>query len=324
MIMKKIYAFDFDGTLTTQDTLLAFIKFVHGKRKLYAGLLLFAPLLLLMKLKLYSNAKAKERVLCYFFSGMPLKLFREACHNFAITHQYLLRPQGMQLIKECLLYADEVVIVSASVEDWMKPFFEKLPKVHVVGTKIGVSNGYVTGKLVSPNCYGKEKVRRMQELYPNRKTYFLSAYGDSRGDKELLAYADEKHYRPFSKADSKWGEVLRFGIVGSLAVLIQYAAYLLLLSPLQKQLAMTIAYFVSFCFNYLASSYFTFRVSVNIRRSIGFAISHVVNYCLQMLFLNLFVVVGIHQRYAPVPMFCVCVPINFILVRHFLKHKVSE
>ena len=45
--------------------------------------------------------------------------------------------------------------------------------------------------------YGQEKVERIRSLFPQRDTYQLIAYGDSRGDKEMLDYADEKHYRPF-------------------------------------------------------------------------------------------------------------------------------
>jgi hypothetical protein len=57
--MKKIYAFDFDGTLTTRDTLLEFIRFVFGIRRMLFGFLIYSPLLILMKLRLYSNYKAK-------------------------------------------------------------------------------------------------------------------------------------------------------------------------------------------------------------------------------------------------------------------------
>jgi phosphoserine phosphatase len=42
-----------------------------------------------------------------------------------------------------------------------------------------------------------EKVNRLKELYPERETYHLMAYGDSRGDKELLDYADERNYKLF-------------------------------------------------------------------------------------------------------------------------------
>lgn len=115
------------------------------------------------------------------------------------------------------------------------------------------------------------------------------------------------------------GEVLRFALVGGLATLLQYGLYLLLLPYMSELYAMSVGYGVSFAFNYVASTYFTFRVKASAKRGLGFALSHGVNYLLQMLCLSFFVWIGISERLAPIPMFAVCVPINFLLVRTFLK-----
>lgn len=115
------------------------------------------------------------------------------------------------------------------------------------------------------------------------------------------------------------GEVLRFGIVGVLATLLQYGIYWTLIRWLSPTLSMTVGYAISFAFNFVASTRYTFRVKTSAKRGAGFAISHAVNYVLQMLTLNLFIWLGISKQWAPVPMFCVCVPVNFILVRFFLK-----
>lgn len=75
----RIYAFDFDGTLTTKDTLIEFIRFSKGRVRLFLGFLLFSPLLILMKLHLYPNWKAKQRVFSWFFKGMSLDSFNRLC-----------------------------------------------------------------------------------------------------------------------------------------------------------------------------------------------------------------------------------------------------
>ena len=132
------------------------------------------------------------------------------------------------------------------------------------------------------------------------------------------------------KRRQQLGEVVRFGIVGVTATLLQYFIYWLLLrlaihwdveagTHTLSTVAMTIGYVVSFIYNFIASTRFTFRVKANARRGAGFLFSHVVNYSLQMLTLNLFLLLGIGKQWAPIPMFCVCVPINFLLVRFFLK-----
>ncbi len=117
------------------------------------------------------------------------------------------------------------------------------------------------------------------------------------------------------------GEVFRFGVVGVLATLIQYGVYWVLIHWLNPTLSMTIGYLVSFLFNFLASTHYTFRVKANARRGAGFALSHAVNWFLQIVTLNLFLWLGMSKQWAPIPMFCICVPVNFLLVRFFLKRK---
>ena len=95
------------------------------------------------------------------------------------------------------------------------------------------------------------------------------------------------------KSDGKMGEVLRFAVVGVIATLIQYGVYFGLVLWLIPTLAMTIAYAVSFAFNFVASTRYTFRVKASARRGAGVALSHAVNYGLQMRTLNLFIWVGL-------------------------------
>ena len=115
------------------------------------------------------------------------------------------------------------------------------------------------------------------------------------------------------------GEVVRFAVVGVVATLIQYGIYWVLLRLMPPTVAMTIGYAVSFAFNFIASTRYTFRVEASARRGAGFALSHAVNYVLQMVVLNMAIWVGVPKQWAPVPMFCVCVPVNFLLVRFFMK-----
>ena len=188
--MKQVFAFDFDGTLTTRDTLIAFIRYACGTPRFLFGFLLHAPLLVLMKLRLYSNGKAKQRVFSWFFKGMPIETFDTLCQDFARTHRHLLRPDTVRVLEQALAEGAEVLIVSASIDNWVQPFF---PSVTVLGTQVEVIDGCLTGRFLTPNCYGQEKVRLILAIHPDRSSYHLTAYGDSRGDRELLAFADEAH-----------------------------------------------------------------------------------------------------------------------------------
>ena len=190
MPKAKLFAFDFDGTLTTRDTLIEFIRYACGTVRFLLGFLLYSPLLVLMKLRLYSNGKAKQKVLVHFFKGMSIDAFDTLCQDFASTHRHLLRPEVVSQLEQALSEGAEVLIVSASIDNWVQPFF---PKVKVLGTQIEVIDGRLTGRFLTPNCYGQEKVRRILTLHPDRSAYHLTAFGDSRGDREMLAFADEAH-----------------------------------------------------------------------------------------------------------------------------------
>ena len=110
--MKKVYAFDFDGTLTTCDTLLAFIRYVRGTSAFVLGFLYHAPLLVLMKLGLYPNYLAKQRVFSWFFKGMSLEAFNALCQYFASDNLHLLRPEMLQKVEQAKAEGAEVLVVS--------------------------------------------------------------------------------------------------------------------------------------------------------------------------------------------------------------------
>jgi len=204
---QKIYAFDFDGTLTRRDTLIEFIRYVRGTKATVLGFLRYLPLLVLMKAGLVPNGKTKRIVFSYFFAGMEESVFDGWCRKFAAANMRLLRPGGMEKVRKVLAEGGKVLIVSASVDNWVRPFFEALTpaagqeeggdggRLMIVGTRVAVENGCLTGRFATKNCYGKEKVRRICELFPVRNEYYLTAYGDSRGDMEMLDFADEGYYK---------------------------------------------------------------------------------------------------------------------------------
>ena len=130
----------------------------------------------------------------HFFKGMPLSDFDALCQAFAASSRHLLRPKGIEAIEKALNERSEVLIISASIDNWVQPFFAN---VKVLGTQIEVTDGKLTGRFLTKNCYGEEKVNRLKAIYPNRQDYHLTAFGDSRGDKEMLAFADESYYKPF-------------------------------------------------------------------------------------------------------------------------------
>lgn len=196
-MIQNLALFDFDGTITTDDSLIKFIRFVVGDAKFIWGMTLLSPMLTAYKLKFIPNYKAKQYMLSYFFKGMSEEKFMQVANEYSLKHiDTILRPKAMEKITWHKEQGHKIVIVSASIECWLKPWCDK-NNLDLIATKLEIKDGIVTGKFLTKNCYGIEKANRSQEMYNLSDYGHIYAYGDSRGDKELLALADESFYKPF-------------------------------------------------------------------------------------------------------------------------------
>ena len=193
--MKQIIvAFDFDGTITCKDTLWEFLKHTHNPVQIARNLSLVFPYLLLYKVGLMNNGKAKQKLFSAFYRNWTLDSFNDCCKSFIPIIDNCLRPDVYQTLKKHIADGHQVIIVSASIENWIIPWAEKEGVKQVISTQIEVSpQAKLTGRFSSPNCYGTEKVRRILQIFPDRDAYTLIAYGDSKGDWEMLHMADESH-----------------------------------------------------------------------------------------------------------------------------------
>lgn len=116
-------------------------------------------------------------------------------------------------------------------------------------------------------------------------------------------------------------EAVRFAFVGGLATVLHYGIYLVLQRFLQVDLAYTIGYITSFIANFYLTAYFTFHSSPSWKKLMGMGGAHAINYILHITLLNGFLWIGISKTYAPIPVFAIAIPINFILVRFVFKKK---
>ena len=190
--MKRYIFSDFDGTLTTTDSMMSIIIYQRGRLGLVLALLRILPWLILMFMGRYSNQRTKERLLHHCFGRMTEEEFNTFCQRFADSHRHIQRKDLYDRLVEAKKNGDEVVVVTASPENWVSRL---VPEFNVLGTKMEFGPCF-TGRFLTPNCYAQEKVNRILEAYPELKTdrnrYHVTAFGDSRGDKEMLEFADER------------------------------------------------------------------------------------------------------------------------------------
>ena len=194
---QTIAFFDFDGTITTKDTLLEFIKFSKGSFRFYTGFAINSPWLIALKLKLISNQAAKERILTWVFRHSPLEDFQQTCDRFAAEIiPSLIRPKALEEITTLKEKGVPVIIVSASPENWIRPWTGP-NSIDLIATRLETKNNKLTGKIQGRNCHGTEKVLRINQTFQLSDYTTVYAYGDTGGDKPMLSLATNSFYKPF-------------------------------------------------------------------------------------------------------------------------------
>jgi phosphatidylglycerophosphatase C len=194
---KNLALFDFDGTITNKDSFVEFIRFYKGSGSLIIGFIVLSPILLLYKLKIIKNWKAKEKVVTYFFKNEPFKDFCLKSTEFSIkVIPDLIKPDALQTIKWHLDNGDRVIVISASFENWLADWCKSM-NLELIGSKLEVRDGIITGKIDGRNCYGIEKVIRLKQYLDISQYSEIYSYGDSKGDLAILELADHSFYRSF-------------------------------------------------------------------------------------------------------------------------------
>lgn len=194
---KSIAFFDFDGTITTKDTLIEIVRFSKGSSALYKGFFTLSPWLVAMKLKLVPNRLVKEKFLAYFFRNTPTGVFQEICNQFVQKRvPELIRPGATQKLNEFKENNITVVIVSASPENWIESWCKE-NGFTCIATILETKNGNITGKIDGENCYGIEKVKRIEQQFNLSDYNEIFCFGDTKGDKPMLALATSAYYKPF-------------------------------------------------------------------------------------------------------------------------------
>ena len=196
--MKKgIAFFDFDGTVTNKDSMFKLFQFIHGYRKLCLGLLFFIPAFLKFKLGFTDRQTAKESLLRYFLGGMEEADFEEKCAAFSVLFlDCIVREEALKKIYWHKENQHDVVLVSASAENWLTAWCSR-HNIKCIATRLESVDGKITGKIFGKNCYGEEKSKRIREEYSLADFEKIYAYGDSNGDKNMLALAHFPFYRCF-------------------------------------------------------------------------------------------------------------------------------
>ncbi len=196
-----IAAFDVDGTLTWADSFTLFLRFAVGRSGFFIRLVRLTPSFFAYGFKQISRATLKERIIAAFFSGMDVARYQALCADYArFIYPIIARPDALARLRAHQGIQDRVVFVSASLQDYLACWAKDLGVEAVLATRVEMVGGKLTGRLDGPNCWGPQKIAAIQGTYG--EVPLVAAYGDTRGDKEMLAAAQNPGYRLFEEAPS--------------------------------------------------------------------------------------------------------------------------
>jgi len=193
-----IVAFDFDGTMTVRDSYTAFLKWRTPPLAWALGGIRLIPAAIAYLFH-RDRGRIKEQATKVFLGGVSRERLEADARAFAeATSRSLLRPDAVIAWKRWRNERVRLIIVTASPEVVVAPFGRGLGADEVLGTHLAYdARDRITGAFVGPNNRGPEKVVTLKARYGD-DVRLQAAYGDTDGDTEMLAIAEEPYYRVFT------------------------------------------------------------------------------------------------------------------------------
>jgi HAD superfamily hydrolase (TIGR01490 family) len=197
--MENIAIFDFDGTITTKDSLNDLLIWRGGYIRFFVIFCIYLPLVILYKIGFINNAVPKMKIFSSYFKGMTEAEFNKIAVRYSKTRlNKIINTEAQKKIDWHLSQGHKVIILSASFGNWIVPWSETHGISDVIASKLKIENGKVAGSIEGKNCYGKNKPDMFFEKYGVRDKYFIYSYGDSKSDRYLFDISDEYYYKKYN------------------------------------------------------------------------------------------------------------------------------
>ena len=194
----EIVVFDFDGTITTDDTFRLFLRYYAGTAKWSLNILLLLPIFIGYILKIIDRNQAKIHVTRRFFKNAPVAKLNARAAEFAKeVIPGLIRPLAQECLDSKKDKPESLYICSASIAPYLRAWGESQNINNILATELEESGDLYTGEIKGWNIWGEGKVRRILAEFAPHPVKIIEAYGDSRGDREMLHAADASYFRPF-------------------------------------------------------------------------------------------------------------------------------
>lgn len=200
----EIFVFDFDGTITTKDTFALFLRYYAGNAAWLVNIARLLPTFIAYKLGRIDRHAVKKAVISRFFTGKAAEDVETTARQFAQdVIPTLIRPLALERLEALLADPkcgpESLYICSASIGPYLREWAGSVGvhKEHVMATELHVVNERITGELRGYNVWGENKTRRISDQFAPHSVKIKEAYGDTRGDQEMLHAAEASFFRPF-------------------------------------------------------------------------------------------------------------------------------
>ena len=195
---REIVVFDFDGTITTKDTFALFLRYYAGTTRWALNILKLLPVFIAYAIKIIDRNAVKAHVIRRFFRGAAVDDLNAKAENFArdVIPQ-LIRPLAQTELDARKSASETLYICSASITPYLRAWGAQQNIHNILATELESHNGRYTGEIEGWNVWGDGKIRRILAEFAPNPVKIKEAFGDTRGDKEMLHAADVTHWKPF-------------------------------------------------------------------------------------------------------------------------------
>jgi HAD superfamily hydrolase (TIGR01490 family) len=193
--VANLALFDFDGTITTEDTFTAFLFYASSKQRIVIGLCILWPVIALYKIGWLPASKTRPILSkVTYWHRKQSDVIASARH---FNREYLnkvTRPEMVDKIHWHQRQGDEVIVVSASLDPYLRTWCDQ-HGVKLICSQLEVRGSRYTGRYVQGDCSEERKVKFLKSSLDITQFGKIYAYGDTPEDLPMLELADVKYYQ---------------------------------------------------------------------------------------------------------------------------------
>ena len=187
--------FDFDGTITSKDTtILLLVELLKLRPWRFFGLIWFLFKMIVASDNVSKQAK-KNMAIGHLIKGLGDMHLSGALQVFSDKVKFLYRRSILAYIDQAIEDGCSVLIVTASPSFAISYCVSDLT-VSVIGTEFEKEENIYTGCLKGENCFGQEKVNRINEWAISNKIQLSvqSAWSDHFSDFDMLSLSVKRYW----------------------------------------------------------------------------------------------------------------------------------